>query len=62
MTKLKARLRELVLIMEELSDEEKKNIIKKLETIVLNLQNVGKKPKKYGARSIFEGRGQYADF
>ena len=46
MTKLKARLRALVLIMEELSDEEKKNIIKKLETLVLNLQNVGKKPKK----------------
>jgi hypothetical protein len=45
-TKLKARLRSLVLIMEELSDEEKKNIIKKLETLVLNLQNVGKKPKK----------------
>jgi hypothetical protein len=46
MTKLKARLRSLVLIMGELSDEEKKNIIKKLETLVLNLQNVGKKPKK----------------
>jgi hypothetical protein len=46
MTKLKARLRALVLIMEELSDEDKKNIIKKLETLVLNLQNIGKKPKK----------------
>jgi hypothetical protein len=46
MTKLKARLRSLVLIMGELSDEEKQNIIKKLETLVLNLQNVGKKPKK----------------
>ncbi|MGB5201783.1 MAG: hypothetical protein WBR56_17975, partial [Sedimenticolaceae bacterium] len=46
MTKLKARLRALVFIMEELSDEEKKNIIKKVETLVLNLQNVGKKPKK----------------
>jgi hypothetical protein len=46
MTKLKARLRSIVPIIEELSDEEKKNIFKKLETLVLNLQNVGKKPKK----------------
>jgi DUF438 domain-containing protein len=45
-TKLKARLRKLVRIMDELTDEDKKNIIKKADALIINLKNVGKKPKK----------------
>jgi hypothetical protein len=32
--------------MEDLTDEDKKNIIKETEALILNLKNVGKKPKK----------------
>jgi CHAD domain-containing protein len=46
LTKLKARLRALVRIMEDLADDDKKNIIKEAEALILNLKNVGKKPKK----------------
>ena len=46
LTKLKARLRALVRIMEDLADDDKKNIIKEAETLILNLKKVGKKPKK----------------
>ena len=46
LTKLKARLRALVRIMEDLTDDDKKNIIKEAEALILNLKNVGKKPKK----------------
>jgi len=46
LTKLKARLRALVRIMEDLTDDDKKNIIKEAESLILNLKNVGKKPKK----------------
>ena len=46
LTKLRSRLRTLVRIMEDLPDEDKKNIIKKAEALILNLKNVGKKPKK----------------
>ena len=46
LTKLKAHLRALGRIMEDLTDEDKKNIIKETEALILNLKNVGKKPKK----------------
>ena len=46
LTKLKARLRALVRIMEDLADDDKKNIIKEAEALILNLKKVGKKPKK----------------
>ena len=46
LTKLKARLRALVRIMEDLTDEDKKNIIIRADALTLKLKNVGKKPKK----------------
>ncbi|MGA9262743.1 MAG: hypothetical protein WBV95_12275 [Desulfobacterales bacterium] len=45
-TKLRSRLVTLVRIMEDLPDEDKKNIIKKADALILNLKNVGKNPKK----------------
>jgi predicted RecB family nuclease len=46
LTKLRSRLIALGRIMEDLPDEDKKNIIKKADALILNLKNVGKKPKK----------------
>jgi hypothetical protein len=46
LTKLRSRLIALGRIMEDLPDEDKKNIIKKADAFILNLKNVGKKPKK----------------
>ena len=46
LTKLRSRLITLNRIMEDLPDEDKKNIIKETEALILNLKNVGKKPKK----------------
>jgi predicted RecB family nuclease len=46
LTKLRSRLITLGRIMEDLPDVEKKNIIKKADALILNLKNVGKKPKK----------------
>jgi len=46
LTKLRSRLLTLVRIMEDLPDEDKKNIIEQTEDLILNLQNVGKRPKK----------------
>lgn len=46
LAKLKARIKALVRIMEDLTDDDKKNIIKETEALILNLKNVGKKPKK----------------
>ena len=46
LTKLRPRLITLGRIMEDLPDEDKKNIIKKADALILNLKNVGKKPKK----------------
>jgi len=52
LTKLKARIRALVRIMEDLTDDDKKNIIKEAEALILNLKNVGKKPKKKKYKSV----------
>lgn len=46
LTKLRSRLIALGRIMEDLPDEDKENIIKKADALILNLKNVGKKPKK----------------
>lgn len=46
LTKLRSRLITLFRIMEDLPDEDKKNIIKNAGALILNLKNVGKKPKK----------------
>ena len=46
LTKLRSRLIALCRIMDDLPDEDKKNIIKKADALILNLKNVGKKPKK----------------
>ena len=46
LTKLRSRLIALGRIMEDLPDEDKKNIIKKADALILTLKNVGKKPKK----------------
>jgi hypothetical protein len=46
LTKLRSRLITLGRIMEDLSDEDKKNIIQKADALILNLKNVGKRPKK----------------
>jgi len=46
LTKLRSRLIALGRIMDDLPDEDKKNIIKKADALILNLKNVGKKPKK----------------
>ena len=45
-TKLKSRLEALCKIQQDLPKMEKKNIIKKADTLILNLKKVGKKPKK----------------
>ena len=46
LNKLKSRLITLGRIMEDLPDEDKKNIIKKADVLILNLKNAGKRPKK----------------
>jgi len=46
LTKLRSRLLTLGRIMEDLPDEDKKNIIEKADALILNLKNVGKRPKK----------------
>lgn len=46
LTKLKTRLSVLVRIREDLSDDDKKTIIKKADVLMYNLKKVGKKPKK----------------
>jgi hypothetical protein len=46
LTKLRSRLITLGRIMEDLPDEDKKNIIEKADALILNLKNVGKRPKK----------------
>jgi hypothetical protein len=46
LSKLRSRLIALGRIMEDLPDEDKKNIIKKADALILNLKNAGKKPKK----------------
>lgn len=46
LTKLRPRLIKLGRIMEDLPDGDKKNIIEKADALILNLKNVGKKPKK----------------
>jgi NAD-dependent DNA ligase len=46
LTKLRSHLVTLGRIMEDLPDEDKKNIIKKADALILNLKNVGKNPKK----------------
>ena len=46
LTKLRSRLIALVRIMDDLPDEDKKNIIKQADALILNLKNVGNKPKK----------------
>lgn len=46
LTKLRSRLIALGRIMDDLPDEDKKNIIKKADALILNMKNVGKKPKK----------------
>ena len=46
LTKLRSRLITLGRVMEDLPDEDKVIIIKKADTLILNLKNVGKKPKK----------------
>jgi len=46
LTKLRSRLIALGRIMEDLPDEDKENIIKKADALILTLKNVGKKPKK----------------
>lgn len=46
LTKLRSRLIALGRIMEDLPDEDKENIIKKADALILNMKNVGKKPKK----------------
>jgi hypothetical protein len=46
LTKLRSRLITLGRIMEDLPDEDKKNIIKKADILILNLKNFGKRPKK----------------
>jgi hypothetical protein len=45
-SKLKNRLKALGRIMEDLTDEDKKNIINEADALILNLENIGKKPKK----------------
>ena len=44
--KLKARLSTLGRIKEDLPEKDKKNIIKKVDTLIITLKKVGKKPKK----------------
>ncbi len=44
--KLKARLNALGRIKEDLPEKDKKNIIKKADTLIITLKKVGKKPKK----------------
>ena len=46
LTKLRSRLITLGRVMEDLPNEDKVIIIKKADTLILNLKNVGKKPKK----------------
>jgi predicted RecB family nuclease len=46
LTKLRSRLIALGRIIEDLPDEDKENIIKKADALILSLKNVGKKPKK----------------
>jgi len=46
LTKLRSRLITLGRIMEDLPDEDKKNIIEKADDLILKLKNVGKRPKK----------------
>ena len=46
LTKLRSRLITLGRIMEDLPDEDKKNIIEKADALILNLNHVGKRPKK----------------
>ena len=46
LTKLKTRLSVLVRIREDLSDDDKKTIIKKADVLMYNLKKLGKKPKK----------------
>jgi len=46
LTKLRSRLIMLGRIMEDLPDEDKKDIIKKADALILNLKNAGKRPKK----------------
>lgn len=46
LTKLRSRLITLGRIMEDLPDEDKKNIIKKADALISNLKNFGKRPKK----------------
>ena len=46
LTKLRSRLIALGRILDDLPDEDKKNIIKQADALILNLKNVGKKPKK----------------
>ena len=45
-TKFKARLNVLDQIVEDLPKKDKKHIIKKVDTLILNFKEVGKKPKK----------------
>jgi predicted RecB family nuclease len=45
-SKLRSRLIALARIMEDLTDEDKKNIIIRADALTLKLKNVGKKPKK----------------
>ena len=46
LSKLKTRLKALGRIMEDLTDVDKKNIIYEADALILNLENIGKKPKK----------------
>jgi hypothetical protein len=46
LTKLRSRLITLGRIVEDLPDEDKKNIINKADALILYLKKVGKKPKK----------------
>jgi DNA-directed RNA polymerase alpha subunit len=46
LAKLRSRLMTLVLVMDDLTDEEKKNIIEQTDALILKLKNVGTRPKK----------------
>ena len=46
LTKLRSHLMALVRIMEDLTDEDKKHIIKRVDALISKLKSVGRKPKK----------------